>query len=311
MAAGGFILYAKYVMSTPFLRTSEDYIPSDLYDTICSKNSSITGLPTEWFEEINDEMLGADSGRYVGYCLMVLIYTICFSRIKKLWSEKEGGRVGELIPLVTSIILPNDNKEERKKAIVRLMISKISAHESYFLYFVFVNSLYFLLGLCGLILNPVNPFAYQDLAVRLNGSEWTVDCDRQATSRDAYILIKCPIDGPDKKFRRTCIVSPATYFHVQTGVSLLFAILAILCALFLIWSSCEIWYFGLRRMNDILLVRLLKKNVDYTQHKEIIDAFERKLDERRRASLEMTRSIEQAGEAYNRVRHFRHFLPFL
>ncbi|CAL1299164.1 unnamed protein product [Larinioides sclopetarius] len=52
-------------------------------------------------------------------------------------------------------------------------------------------------------------------------------------------------------------------------------------------------------MNDKLLLRLLKKNVDYVEHKEIIDAFEKELDKRRRENMESMRPIQQPGETYN------------
>ncbi|GBN01845.1 hypothetical protein AVEN_26827-1 [Araneus ventricosus] len=291
MATGGLIIFAKCCTKITFFRTYEDNVPSDLVETICSENSTNSTLPTAWFEEVNNEILAHNFERFEKYCLVVFVYAISFAALRKLWSIIEGGQVRELIPLVTSILLPSDNKKEREEAIVELMISKVRAHRNLFLYLVYVEIVCFLLGLLGLS-NPVNFFQNQDLAVHLNGSEWTVNCDRQSISRSIFTLTKCQYNYTDGKFGSICIVPTVNvYFYLYYGSVALFGLLAMLSFLSVIPISLVMS--SLPRMRDGMLMILLKKNVDYMQHMEIIDALEKKLDARRR---ETTTPIEQSRD---------------
>ncbi|GBN25960.1 Transcription factor Sp9 [Araneus ventricosus] len=305
MAAGGLILFTKCELKTPFLRTSGDDIPSDLADTICSNGTSSSDLPAAWFEEVNDDFFKANFERFHIYGLGFYVCAGCFYILKSIWEITEGGQIRELITLLTSITFPFCNREERKKAIVPLMISKVRTNKIYFLICVLVESLCMLLGICGLMIIPVisspnTKFnANQDFAVKLNGSEWVADCDRQVTSQDFYTLTKCQHNG--WKFESICIVPTDTiYFHLYTAIWFCFVALVIICVPILIFRIFEIWYFGLRLMNDILMLRLLRNNVDHKQHKEIIDAFASKLHERRTTD-NGTRPMQQACVTYNRV----------
>ncbi|CAL1299157.1 unnamed protein product [Larinioides sclopetarius] len=300
LAVGSLILFIKCVTPTPFLRTAGEDVPTDIIDTICSENSSNSSLPTAWFEEVKNEILFDNFGRFELYCLVVIVYSTCFLAGKS-WAKSCGKPVREIIPLASSTIFPNDNKEEHKRIIVQRMINKVGTQNSYFRTFLYMDFFFLLISivcfLCATIKRPL----MQDFAVHLNGSEWTVDCDRRATWQDVYALTKCQLDHSGCKFRSISIVpTDKMYIYLYNGVSLCSAILAIFCILVLVCEGYLVSRLGSRRMNDLLLLSLLKKNVDYMQHKEIIDAFKRKLDERRRDLMGETRPLRQTVGTYSR-----------
>ncbi|GBN25962.1 hypothetical protein AVEN_81051-1 [Araneus ventricosus] len=305
MAVGGLIVFAKCETNTPFLRTSRDAVHTNLVDTICSNNTSSSNLPTAWFEEVNDEIFVTSYKRFLIYCLRVLAYTVAFYLVGLIWVASEGGQIKKLAKLVNSVILPYCNTEERMKTIVPLMIRKVRARKNYFLHSVLTECLCMLLGVCGLMLNPARRLeksgfiAKRDFSVKLNGSEWVADCDRLVTSQDVYTLTTCRCK--DGRFESICIVpTDNIYFHLHTAIEYCFAILVIAYLPISICRIYEIWHFGLRRMNDMLMLKLLRKNVDYTQHKEIIDAFASKLRERRRSTDSGTRPMQQVGVIHNK-----------
>ncbi|CAL1299162.1 unnamed protein product [Larinioides sclopetarius] len=252
MALGCFILLVTCGIEIPLRRTSSNYTLSDFYGTICRKNSSNISLPTEWFEEVHGELLGHNFRQLVQYCLVVFFYASQFATVEKIWLVKEREGASKLIPLATYIIPSTVNKEERKKAIVQLMMHKIKKNEQYFLYYMGVVSLYFILSICCVMTDPLNPFGYQRFAVSSNDSEWTVDCNRRPSSPDDYILTQCRNNSTDYNFESICIVptGKATWYCIT--VVGIFAILAIFSVLILIWSAGEVCYSGLHSMNGRL-----------------------------------------------------------
>ncbi|GBN53187.1 hypothetical protein AVEN_177005-1 [Araneus ventricosus] len=305
MAVGGLIVFPKYETKTPFLRTSGDDVPTNLVHTICSNDTSTSNLPTAWFEEVNNEIFVTSYERFLIYCVGVLAYAIAFCLVGFKWVTSEGGQIRELAKLVTSIILPYCDTEERKNTIVPLMMRKVAAHKKYFLHSVLSECLCMLLGVCGLMLNPARRLensgfnAKQEFSVKLNGSEWVADCDRLVTSQDVYTLTTCR--HKDGRFQSICIApTDNIYFHLHTAIWFCFATLVVACVPILMCRIYEIWHFGLRRMNDILMLRLLRNNVGYTRHKEIIDAFASKLRERRSATVSGMRPMKLIGLTKNR-----------